>query len=255
MQSILTFFAALLLSVVSLSAQVTLELTGGLDHSFRTLTDHGETFESGIVFNYREDSEIPRTQHRFGINVLVKLTPTLQLKSGIRYAETGYTENTFEEGLIWGSQHNGNGGVLPNNGPTVTLLFKDYVYVEVPLQLRWSPIASSNISPFVELGVNPHFFVHGENNLVNADGDVSKTIFGSNDLQVFRSIYFVAVAGIGTSIRINDTFSTTVQLAGRYHLNELGKEDTPINENHYSVGGELGIGYRFGMKSQALKPY
>jgi hypothetical protein len=233
----------ILMTVHLLTAQISTELMGGLDRSFRTISDEDNTFSSNLVFENREMNESARVQHRFGINALVPLTPSLYFKSGLRYAQTGYTLKTFEDGGIWPSEVDG--------GPdpfSVEELFEDHIFLEVPLQVRWSPLEDRLISPFVEVGVNPHIYFQTASTSVLEDGDRRTTITKKDDQtqQTFRDIYFVSVASIGAKIDLFKSVYVAAQVTGRYHLNTLGKEETPIIENHHSIGGELAVGYQFG---------
>ncbi len=221
----------------SLSAQISLELVGGLDRSFRTLIEND--MGNQLVIESRKENEMSKLQHRFGINALVTLLPSLQFKSGLRYAETGYIIATYSQPQVWG------GGT--SDLPYLQELYKDYVYLEVPLQLRWSPLNQSMVSPFVEGGINPHFSLHRKTNQVYSDGNVrsSKTSERETPQSTYHSIYYVAVGSLGASVQITDALYLTAQATGRYHLTKLVENDPPINEKHQSIGGEFGIGYQF----------
>ncbi len=219
------------MSVHVLTAQISIELMGGLDRSFRTLSDVDESISSNIVTATREENESPRVQHRFGVNALIQLTPSLYFKSGLRYAQTGYTLITFDGGSF----------------PVPLEVYQDYVYLEVPLQLRWSPLQEGLISPYLEVGVNPHIYIQTATTSVFDDGE-RRTSIDKDDQNEnkFRDLYFVSVASIGVKINLFKSVYIAPQVTGRYHLNQLGKEETPVNENHYNIGGELAVGYRFG---------
>ena len=221
----------------SLTAQISLELVGGLDRSFRSLIV--SDISNQLVIESRKENEISKLQHRFGINALVTLLPSLQFKSGLRYAETGYIVATYSETQVWG------GGT--SELPYLQELYKDYVYLEVPLQLRWSLLHDSKISPFIEGGINPHFNLHRKTNQVYSDGNIVS--MKSNERETpqvtYRSVYYVAVGSLGASVQITDALYLTALTTGRFHLTELNKNDSPINEKHKSIGGEFGVGYQF----------
>lgn len=234
---------------LTLFGQHSIQFTTDFSQNFREIVvvkDYG--IETDAILETRARHEAPRIQYRLGVDYLYAITPQLQIKTGLRYAEVGYTatESSTDSTLIWASDHDGNGGVI---GPPPSMvqiesieIFKKHRYLTVPLLLRYTP-SQTAFSPFIEAGVSSHIYIN-TNNISIVDGERSSSIYRSTQLVTYEPMQWVGVLGIGFSYTFGDNYYLSLAANGRYHLNLLA-QNTNINERLYNYGGELSIGYKF----------
>ncbi len=238
------FFIISLCIVQSVIGQHSLQLAFGVSENFRTVVVNQENLETSAILDTREKHESPKIHSRIGIDYFYNMGQRLVLKSGIRYAVTGYTstDNTVNDGQIWASEQEGSVIPGPNTSesfPEVYEIYTNYTGIEVPIMARYL-MSTGKLVPYIEAGINPHMLVESRN-ISTDNGQIATNL--KSDKSMLSNIQFVSVAGVGLLYSISDRLFASISAVGRYHLNQNTTE-TNISENLYNYAGEIGFGIR-----------
>jgi hypothetical protein len=225
--------------LIGQQANTSLDFVSGFDYTYRTLRKKDHTSQD-LLLEARNENEKPRVNARFGFNYSHRVSNSITLKTGLRYAHVGYLLSK-EDDLQWPSQHNGQGGFDPNlPGEFETLkLFFQYRFIEIPLVLRYTfkPISAKRVTTFLEAGISPNVYV-GTRYVSKQDKDAKVNTFHDDRV---KPVHFAAQLAYGLNYNLKNSDALFYQTNLRFHLNET-VSGFNIEEHLYSFG--LEIGYR-----------
>jgi len=207
-----------------------IDFIGGIDYTYRVL-------KVDDLFTNVRSGDMWKANWRIGFNYNKRVSQHLFLKGGIRFASVGY-HGKKETGLRYGSEHDGMGGWTPD--PTLVherQFTYDYWFIELPVVGRYE-FNAKKISPFVELGFAPTYYlttrIHEQTDLGDEkyfwDGDVTAN---------FNKLHIVGIFSIGFNYTASEKIQLFAQPTFRYHLTKL-VSDAQFSEYLISAGIELG---------------
>lgn len=208
--------------MTELSGQMksSIDILGGFSSTFRNIDGNGSNTE--IV---RNDTEIKKGNFHLGFNYNQLLTKKLYLKTGIRYLSLGY--QTKPRTLTFADM------------TTSDIYFTyDYLFIEVPINLRYEFLDQKTMVPFIELGFSPmYFFSNKQVTFQDGEDRVSMRRPITTD---FNKLIFAFNANIGVNYFLSDGTCLYLQGLLRYNLTNL-VTDVDFKELLYGIGVELGV--------------
>jgi len=164
-----------------------------------------------------------------------------QLDSGLRFLNRGSKREITVDGLMWGTQHDGGGGFDPgiSSGEIVgdgkIIYRKNYYYLSIPLNVRYSFSGASTKGWYLRGGLSPSFhFVNQTTTINKIDGDrsVSRERDKATD---FRKTNLNLSYGGGYAFHIKDKYQIDIEPLVEYMLLNTRKE--VLGKSHlYSFG-------------------
>lgn len=217
----------------------TIDILVGGDFGWRFIDGDESDPTVAEAINNRKQFEEFRLSYRFGINYYHGIGERLSLKTGIRFANPGFSISSVEP-------------IDPEQN--INSIFKTYQYegpeyrykyqmIVVPLGLKYT-IGGSFCNPYFELGISSNFYWRTS---------VEERIFESNKLvdqntfiieEPINRTNFIAFIGTGGDFVIANNIHGFTQLMARYQLNNL-RSDKVIVERMVSLGMEVGVRYIF----------
>ena len=196
-----------------------MDILAGLNLSYRSIDDNGSSVE-----NRRNDLEISKLNYHIGFNYNRFLTSRLYIKSGLRLASMGYKTKQIEL-------------VFPIGGQTNVQFIYDYLFLEIPLNLRFEFVENKTVVPFLEAGVSPSFYA---TNRAAQIQDGEERVYERIPLTAdFRSFHLSANVAAGINYFTSSETSLFLQLNYKRHLTNLIDED--FKEKLFSYGIEIGL--------------
>ncbi|HOY06641.1 MAG TPA: hypothetical protein PLO67_14635 [Saprospiraceae bacterium] len=172
---------------------------------------------------------------RFGINVNVKLTERLHLKTGMRLARAGYT--TGKSGLRYESEYATGTWVPDPSLPHRAEFIHHYLLLEWPVmgRLEWN---RRKWSPFMEIGMSPVLFLSGRTTQITdfETKTIKENLVGVSTFQLAGNLAF------GYNYQVNQKIQVFGQPTFRYLLTKLKKAQA--GHHLYSIGLEMGCRLR-----------
>lgn len=186
-----------------------LEILSSLDYSYRQHSN------SGIVQSVRS-SEKGKLNYHFDLNYHQKLKERLWLKIGLQFASNGYQSD--ERDLMFGNQHNGQGGFDPTLSSGETIQSKNnYQFLGIPIALRYD-FSQKKLKPFVELGLNTRYYLRTITSFyINGDKSGSSK-YRAKDI---NQIQFAPTLSFGLSYEINEKLVFVAQPNFIYHISQV----------------------------------
>ncbi len=214
-----------------------IDLVFGVDFSNRNLKliEEGNSRSMSII-DLREGLERPSINFgRIGFNFNQLVSKQFILKTGLRYAKIGYeTKEIMPIGI--------NQWTTDNTLQQKWIRFKyQYHFLELPLMLRYK-IGSKKLSPFIEAGISANYFIGTNTKSIDEFGKENGDF---DELTEYHKIKLVGLIALGMDYILNTKYDLFFQINSRYHFTETVKADTPINENLYELGIEIGGRYKF----------
>ena len=208
----------------------------GAEYSFRWLRNTDNLISSNAILDIRE-GESPEINLRYGLNYNHRLTNSIFLKTGIRFASLGY-QGIKKTDLRWGSQSDGNGGVIIDpNLPQEVQIKNSYWFIEIPLMFRYE-LDQKKWTPFFEAGISPHIYLTTK---IKQITDLETTTeIRRNNPSSNRHLNFAFNLSFGWNYQLNENLQFFGQPILRYHLSSSYKTG-PIKEHYYNIGLEFGL--------------
>jgi len=202
---------------------------GQFDYSFDFISSLDYTTFSRRVFSVKINSKL---NYRIGGNFNLRIFDNVMLKTGVRYAELGFTHNMDD--IRWPSEIGPN-GYIPD--PTLVKYIHqsiDLRYIEIPWLGRYE-FSKKKINLFIELGASPHIYLSTrETTKSNLN---SETIYREDNEKRIR---FIFVVGIGLNFNISNKIQLFIQPTFRLY---------PLTQTLFSVEpGRRSIGVEFGFR-------
>jgi len=192
----------------------------------------------------RNSLERHRLSSRFGINYYHGIGQRISLKSGIRYANPGFSISSIEEidleqninSINKSYQHESQGGFQYE--------YK-YQMLAVPVGLKYM-LSKNSFGSYLELGVSTYFYHRTlvEKSLFQGEGNQllsQESIFIEEPISQFNFFGFISC---GSDFPIWKNLHGFSQIIVRYQINELRPESL-IEEKMIILGLELGVRYVF----------
>lgn len=219
MKVIITSFLLIapLFSFAQISSSV--DILAGLNQSYRVLDDGGSSTE--LV---RNDSEIPKLNFHVGVNFNKLIVSKLHFKSGIRFLSLGY--KTRKRDLVF-----------PTGEFTTIQFVYDYLFLEMPLALRYEFVEEAVFVPFVEAGFSPSLYLTNRAAQIQDGFDrVYERVPLMSDFNTFH-----LSANVAAGVNYNTSSETTLffQLNYKRHISNLIKGD--FKERLTAYGIEFGL--------------
>jgi len=191
----------------------------GLNQSYRFIDDGGSETE-----NVRNDLEIPKLNFHIGVNFNRLITSQLYVKSGLRFVSMGY--KTEKRDLIF-----------PTGDFTTIQFVYNYLFLEIPLGLRYEFVENTVFIPYIEAGFAPT--IYATNTVARVqDGDerIYERIPSMRDFSTFH-----LSANVAAGVNYNTSTETTLffQLNYKRHLTNLIEGD--FKERLTAYGIEFGL--------------
>jgi hypothetical protein len=189
------------------------------------------SLESSFMNKYYFDNIEMRMAYTVGINARIHFHEKLSFTYGLQYSVKGFNASR----PLYADFSN-----TPVDTFHTTYSFR---YLEVPLLLNYQCPGSSRVSLFTSAGFVPGFFIYASSNAPRYSGSPDVTNNSS------RTFILSGYTGIGTMIKISDSFSFLVQPNFKYSLTKMNKPPvtSPGNGNFhpYSIGLLCGVYYQF----------
>ncbi len=208
-----------------------IDIIGSVDYGYRYLKTSNSDQQYQDIINTVNEIEIGSVNWRAGFNYNHQLARSFYIKSGLRFAQTGY--KTKRRNLVWPD------GMTVNESQ----LFFDYLFIEIPIVGRWE-FNQKKLSPFVELGVAPSIFLTYKTTSVLNDTKTT-TFHDEYNGASFNPIHIVGIFSFGVQYAINDRYKIFAQPSFRFHLSPT-TSSTIIKEQLYNYGLEFGVRRVFG---------
>lgn len=226
----LVFILGLIPFTLLAQTNTSIDLVGGIDISYRTLSQNGNDFANTEIIDGRNDEEDSDVAFRFGFNYNKRLTQKVIFKTGIRYMSEGYTRYKSFDGTSWPS------GDPVNNGFSE---FKyNYRFIEIPLMARIE-LNQNKLSPYIEFGFSPSVYINtrqvNDNSLTGKSTDTYRDPNTSSEM---NKLQFVGVVAFGANYQLNESIQLFGQPTFRYHFTKLAA--TPVREHLFNYGIEFG---------------
>ncbi len=136
------FFVLLFANFVSFGQlSSSIDVLAGFNQSFRVYTNDFTPSEMA-----RNESEIPKFNYHLGVNYNKQLASLLHFKTGVRFVSMGY--KTMENDLVFG-----------DGGATTIQFLYDYLFLEIPINLRFEFVEEKKLTPYIEAGLSPNVYL------------------------------------------------------------------------------------------------
>lgn len=196
------------------------DVLGGINVSFRIIDDNGSAVEM-----VRNETETPKSNYHLGFNFNLRIASKLNLKTGLRLASLGY--KTQERVLTFST------GEM-----TRIQFFYDYLFLEIPVTLRYEFSNDNTLKPFVEMGISPTYYA--TNRVVKIQDEEEETTYERNPSNTgFKTFHLTGNVAVGLNYYLSEETCLFFQFNYKHHLTNL--VNTDFKEHLWSYGGELGI--------------
>ncbi|MBK9075849.1 MAG: PorT family protein [Flavobacteriales bacterium] len=217
-------------------SRISIGVSGGPDHCFRTLADNGGNPFAGLIIDLRNDLEIPRVGHSIGADILFHLSEQWSVVSGVRYSDQGYrTEEITSFATV----------DMPEGDPAIPLKgiqsVYHYRYLSVPVVGQFRP-GKGRLRFASALGVSADFLLTATETVRKRWEDDLERESKSLDRENYNPVSLSGRAELGGTYRVVRRLELCAAIVGLYQLTKL--TDTPITGYLWSVGVQCGIRYR-----------
>ena len=233
MRAILLFLLPLLAASVT-AQRAALDVTGGLDYTYRTLmlNEAPPVFQQAV--DLREEWEVPIANWHVGLHYGRQIGRQWSLRAGVRLSSLGYAL----DGLTLTDENN----VTPPDGEARTARYVSrFRFLEVPLLLRRS-FGTGRWKPSVEVGFLPGKYL-GATDRLYIDGKPWDEIRNGRANESVRDFHLSATLAAGVAYAATDVLDLFVQPAFRYQLTNM--RNATLSERHYAFALEVGVRRNF----------
>ncbi|MEM9822024.1 MAG: hypothetical protein AAF985_13165 [Bacteroidota bacterium] len=175
-----------------------------------------------------------RFNFRLGVNYNRRLNRQLWLKTGVRLVREGFKSSLITD-LRWGSENEGGQWVPDPALPREIQFYYDFVFIEVPLALRYE-IGQKKFTPFIEAGVSPYIFT---TYIQTTKTNLDKEVDFDRSAAMAKNFVLVGQFSLGLNYRLSERWTLFGQSIARYHLTERAQEPA-IGATNINIGLELG---------------
>ncbi|NEN25549.1 PorT family protein [Cryomorpha ignava] len=195
--------------------------------SYRTLS-YPERLEP--LVEAREKYEHPSLGFNTGIAARYLIIPNLEVELGLQFSSQ---TNMFKNDPL--SDPTGEGS------PGVANYQLRFHYLEIPLRLNYRVI-DKKFFGYITAGATLNQFLYDKSitRITYSNGDKVAIASGITD---FNKKTIGLIGGVGVGYHINPRFNIRVEPLFRYSLTALA--ETPIDQNIYSIGCQMGLIMRF----------
>lgn len=229
--------------VLSAQSKVSIDVLGSFEVSNRFLHNSSDDeFVIGI-FDKRELEESSKTNYRTGLNVNVRMSEKLWLKSGFRFASVGYKSKTQYD-LVYPDEYDPVTGepIFQPSLPREVRYTYNYWFLELPVMARWI-FSPKKFVPYAELGFSGIYYLTTRTRYTTETEDLVYRLESP-----VNSVYQVtANLGVGINVYTGPRSNMFIQPNFRYHLSSTAQ--APLRENLFNVGVEVGYRMFLGKKS------
>lgn len=209
------------------------DIISGGDLGFSLISGDTSQNDTKVLMQNRSH-EAPKINVRYGFNLNLGISPAIQIKTGVRYANPGLSVgkiNAFDArqdinsikkiGNIQGHYYRYN-----------------HQFIEIPMGIKYTLI-NSYCNPFMEIGVTLNRYLGTKVQETNDEG-LSNTIWINED---FRTMNYFGFVSFGGDFYISRNITGFSQMVIRYQLNDLRNNE--IVERLTGIGLEVGVRYHF----------
>jgi len=205
------------------------------DYSFDLISSMDYTFvNNSFTSNSTNVSVKPKYNYRFGGNFNVKVYDNIYIKTGLRFAQVGFT-NKREE-LRWPGEFGPNGFKPDPSLPRYLHSTIDQSYFEIPIIFRYE-FDGKKLSFYLETGISPHIYSRTRY-ITKSNIDTTKRF--SYDTQFGgKRLLMCYVFGIGLNYNFDNLYQFFFQPTIRIYVSNDNQFQF---ENAFrSIGIELGF--------------
>lgn len=217
---LLISFIFLLSSIISFGQySSSVDLLAGLNQSYRIYENEFTASEMT-----RNESEIPKFNYHIGVNYNKQISSLLHFKTGLRFVSMGYKTTQRELTFADGS-------------PSTIQFIYDYLFFEIPINLRLEFPKERSIVPYFEAGLAPNFYV--SNRAVQVQDGERRVYERMPSATDFRIFHLSANVAVGLNYYSNSDTCIFLQAHYKRHISNL--VDTGGFEYQFAYGVEFGV--------------
>lgn len=236
MKKLIFFFCLSLPWMVTAQSKVSIDVLGSFEVSNRHLSNTSDDEFAIAIFDKREQEEGPKPNYRTGLNVSIRMSEKLWLKSGFRFASVGYKSKTQYD-LVYPDEYDPVTGepIFQPALPREVRYTYNYWFLEMPVMARWI-FSEKKFVPYAEFGFSGIYYLTTRTRYTTEHENLVYRLESP-----VNSIYQVtANLGVGINVYLGPMSSMFIQPNFRYHLSSTAQ--APLREHLFNFGTE--IGYR-----------
>lgn len=236
MKKLIVIITLFLPCLAAAQSRVSIDILGGFEVSNRHLSNTSEDEFAVEIFDKREREEGPKANYRTGLNVSIRMSDKLWLKSGFRFASVGYTSKT-QYNLVFPDEYDPVTGepILQPSLPREVRYTYNYWFLEMPVMARWI-FSEKKFVPYAEFGFSGIYYLTTRTRYTTETENLVYRLESP-----VNSVYQVtANLGVGINVYVSPMSNMFVQPNFRYHLSTTAQ--APLREHLFNFGVE--IGYR-----------
>ncbi len=185
-----------------------------------------------------------RFSHTAGLHLSYPLSSHLRLSFGIAYANLG--DQLVRRDLMWGNQHNGNGGFDPSQDTEIDLTtIRAFEFAETPIRLTYRSKPGKRLSFYGTAGLAPRFLLRARDIYVidYADGSTARSV--SESIDDWNTLQWSGLAAAGIEYGLSERFLIYAGPRAQYHQQRgQSPAGAAIKANYWQFGLETGIRFR-----------
>jgi hypothetical protein len=202
------------------------------DYSFRTLNNTDGSASSDLVIKSRNNMEIAKFGYTTGLHVSFNLLQHVGFETGIQLSNKGYKTKTHD--LVYST---------PTPAAPVKAKTKyDYQYIGIPVKARFS-FGKERLRFSSGIGFTTNFLLNATETTSYEFSPDSTQEKSQSSTSRFNTIDISPMVSIGIDYTLNNRMHLIAEPTFRYGL--IKTSNTPVAENLYSAGLNLGIYYAF----------
>jgi len=203
------------------------------DYCYRILTSDGSANSIFIVSN-RNGNEIPQYGITSGFNVCYFFKKHFSIETGINYSNSGYRTKDFSDFIY-------NGPPDPAI-PTKIKFIYNYNYIDIPLKANVI-IGKKKLRFIASAGIITNFLLFRKDIQIAEYSDGAIITSYPKPQTGFNFVNLTLLMSAGTDINLSEKFNLRIEPTYRYSLGI--KNTSPVKENLWSAGLNLGLYFRF----------
>ena len=222
----------------------TFDIVIGGDLGIRLISGDESLPEVKAIMDRRNEFEDYRLNSRFGINYYLGLGDRLSIKTGIRFANPGFSISSIEEINPEQNINDINKTYQFESKGGFQYEYK-YQMIAVPIGIKYT-LGRVYCNPYVEVGVSTYFYrktlVEQSQFIATGNERINKNALLIEE-PISKTNYFGFIAS-GGDFPIGNNLHGFSQIVLRYQFNNL-RPESRIEEKMILMGMELGVRYIF----------
>jgi hypothetical protein len=212
---------------------------GGMCYRTLEALDKSNVYVPTIIDD-RNDREIPKIGFTEGLSVVIDLTKSISLETGLIYSCLGYKSDL--SGLTFGDVIDPRFGfVYQHTDFSYDAMIYNINYLSIPIKVKYT-ITGNRLQLLMSGGVLTNVFLDAQT-LVKATIDGEEvTTYSDQNTNDYKATSFAGTFGIGGNYNISDHFRVSLIPTGQYSFTRLTHSDY-IGENLWEAGLNLGLYY------------